>query len=297
MATTLIIGATGNIGYETARHFLAKSPARDLRLISSRADGCTHLRAQFPNVEVIEADLYQQDSLLPALEGIERIFMNVPDMLDERRATPNLLTALDATNSAPHILRFCAYPPHKTFEELTPITQASGIGAAKHYIACEALLASGRPLTMLNAPCWFMSNLTWMSAEAVRNEGCLNIPHPHTTPWIAPADIGEASANLLLEKTENLRKEYIITGPELFDFPSVAALMSATFASEIRYDSSPQIFRRYFGDMTDAMVEYFEHSKIDYGVIEPTDVLPKLLGHAPITLKAWLDANRAAFGY
>ncbi len=294
---TLIIGATGNIGGLTAGHLIAKSTAVDLRLISSRAEGCEALRESFPQAEVLEANLYHEQTLLAALDGIDRIFMNVPDMLDERRATPNLISALASLKRRPHILRFCAFPPHKSLQDLTEITQASGIGAAKHYIAKQALDASGLDVTFLNAPCWFMTNLPWLSADALRDFQCLNIPHQHSTPWISPNDIGEAAASLLLDDKNNLDKEYAITGPEVFDFTTVAALMSSIFEREIRYDPNPEIFRRYFGDMTDAMLEYFAHSKIDYGLIEPTNTLEKILKRRPESLASWLRQNKGMFGF
>ncbi|MGR8947797.1 MAG: NmrA family NAD(P)-binding protein [Gammaproteobacteria bacterium] len=295
MAETLIIGASGNIGAHVTKHYVDRRGAGSLRLMSSRADGCIKLRDDFPGAEIFEASLYDLESLLPVVEHVERIFMNVPDMLDERRATPNLIAALQQTGVNPHILRFCAYPPHKGFKDLTAITQASGIGAAKHYIAKEALLNSPFATTFLNAPCWFMTNLAWLSADAVREQQCLNIPHPHETPWISPNDIGEAGAELLLRDANTVEEEYIITGPEVLDFASVAALMSSTFGRQIRYDSDVEIFRRYFGDMTESMVEYFAHSKIDYGSIEPTSTLREILGRPPETLAAWLKDNRAAF--
>ena len=295
MATTLIIGASGNIGGHVVRHWFGLRPDNSLRLISSREDGCAALASQFASAEVMQANLYDVESLAPAVSGVERIFMNVPDMLDERRATPNLIHALEQAGTDPHILRFCSYPPHKEFSGLTPLTQASGIGAAKHYIAKQALLASKFKTTLLNAPCWFMTNLSWLSAQAIRDQQCLNIPHPHSTPWISPNDIGEAAARLLVKNRQELEPEYIITGPEIFDFRSVAALMSGIFDQQISYDSNPEIFRRYFGDMTDVMVEYFENSKTDYGVIEPTDTLGSILGRAPETLAAWLKSNAASF--
>ena len=295
MSATLIIGASGNIGGHVTRHYLGSRPTETVRLISSREAGCAALASEFPAAEIVEANLYELESLVPAVTGVERIFMNVPDMLDERRATPNLIRALAQTGTTPHILRFCAYPPHKAFSDLTPLTQASGIGAAKHYIAKEALLESQLKVTLLNAPCWFMTNLLWLSGEAIRRQQCLNIPHPHSTPWISPNDIGEAGARLLAKTSQDLETEYIITGPEVFDFASVAALMSSIFDLQIRYDADPEIFRRYFGDMTDMMVEYFEHSKADYGLIEATDTLAMLLGRAPETLAAWLKTNTANF--
>lgn len=295
MSATLIIGASGNVGGHVTRHYLGSRPVESVRLISSREEGCAALASEFPAAEIVEANLYDVESLLPAVTGVEQIFMNVPDMLDERRATPNLIRALEQTGANPHILRFCAYPPHKAFSDLTPLTQASGIGAAKHYIAKEALLGSQFKTTLLNAPCWFMTNLLWLSGEAIRRQQCLNIPHPHSTPWISPNDIGEAGARLLAQNSQDLAAEYIITGPEVFDFASVAALMSGIFDQQISYDSDPEIFRRYFGDMTDVMVEYFENSKSDYGVIEATDTLATLLGRAPETLAAWLKSNTASF--
>ena len=73
MDKVLILGATGNLGGLTAQALLAHQPAPRLRLVSSRAAGCSVLRERFPQCEIVEADWYDAASLSVAAAGVDRV--------------------------------------------------------------------------------------------------------------------------------------------------------------------------------------------------------------------------------
>ena len=294
--TILVFGASGNIGGATAAAIEAAGAGEQLRLVTHRDDGVAGLAARFPGRDVVAADLFDRDSLQAALAGVDRVFMNVPDMTPEPDATENLVAAVRAASASAFVLRFVAWPPGAALEDLTPVTRDTGIGAAKHIRARPALAGSGLAHAFLNAPCWFMTNLPWMSLAAIRERGELLIPCPHETPWIAPEDIGEAAAAILLRPALQVTgQEYTITGPQMLAFEDVAGILSKLLDREIRYNDNVEDFRAYFGDMTDPMVAYFDNSRKDYAGLRPTDTLAGLLGRAPTPMTDWLAARREMF--
>jgi uncharacterized protein YbjT (DUF2867 family) len=296
MQKILVFGATGNIGGATTTALAAKGTEDQLRLASHRPDGRDELASRYPTAGAVAADFGDVDSLVAALNGIERVFMNVPDMTPEPAATENLLTAARGTDRPPIIVRFGAFPPGKTLASLTPATRDIGIGAAKHLRARITLEGSGMPYVILNAPCWFMSNLPWLSGQALRERDEIVIPAQMRTAWIASEDIGEAAAAILTDAALcQPGRVFDITGPEMLDYDGVAAIMSEVLGRKIRYNGDVEVFRSYFGEMTDPMTDYFENSRHDYDRLQVTDELEPLLGRRPTTLAQWLATQRAAF--
>lgn len=294
--TMLIFGASGNIGGATAAAMEAAGAGGQLRLVTHRPEGVAQLAERFPGREVVVADLFDGDSLRAALAGVSAVFMNVPDMTPEPDATANLVAAMKDVAAGAFVLRFGAWPPGFVLEDLTPVTRETGIGAAKHLRSRPVLAASGLAHAFLNAPCWFMTNLPWMSLAAIRERDELLIPCPHSTPWIAPEDIGEAAAAVLLRPNLQVSgREYTITGPQMLTFEQVAQILSRLLGRTIRYNDSVEDFRGYFGDATDPMVAYFDNSRQDYHGMAPTDTLAGLLGRAPTAMTDWLAARRTMF--
>jgi uncharacterized protein YbjT (DUF2867 family) len=292
----LVYGASGNIGGQVARALAACRPRPELRLLTHRKDAGTELAARIPGAEVAVADLMDTEALAAALAGVDRVFMNVPDMTEEPAATRALLAAAHRQPKPPYILRFGALPPRKKLEELTPATRNTGIGAAKHMRSRLALEADTVPYGILNAPCWFMTNLPWLSGRAIKERNEIVIPGENRTPWIAPADIGAAAAAILTDASRcRTGVEYTLTGPQELDYAQVADILGGVLGRPIRHNGDVEAFRAYFDDMTDMMVEYFVNSRIDHEHLEPTPTLAELLGRQPTTLAEWLGDNCALF--
>jgi hypothetical protein len=119
---------------------------------------------------------------------------------------------------------------------------------------------------------------------------------PRKTHFIAPEDCGGAAAAILLDDARCTDgAEYTIQGPEWLTFDDVATTLSEILEKPIRYNDDPEIFRSYFGEMTDAMIEYFSKSVADYDGCTFNDDLPNLLKCPPTTLRTWLTDNQSAF--
>ncbi|NNM00875.1 MAG: NmrA family NAD(P)-binding protein [Gammaproteobacteria bacterium] len=293
----LIPAATGNVAGACAAYLTGQRPDGALRLTSHREEGCAELRRRFPGAEVMQADFTDATSLAAACDGCHGVFMNVPDMMPEPDATGAMLAALSDT-AAPDVflLRFGAYPTGRTVDQLTPETRDSGIGAAKHLRARAVLERSHIHYVLLNAPCWFMTNLLWLAAPGVRDRDELVIPCRMSTAFIDPRDIGAAAGRIMLDPAlRTPGREHQVNGPEELDFDQVAQALSELLGREIRHNDDLEVFRRYFGDATDMMASYFRHSPADYTATVTTHELDALLGRPPVDLASWLSEHRAAF--
>ena len=294
--TILIFGASGQVGDAAAASVVMAGQAGSLRLITHRAEGVDDLRTLYPGAEVVVADYLDPETLRTAFAGIDRIMMNVPDFMPEPDATRNVVTAALACDPVPFVLRFGAYPPGKVLDDLTPATRELGVGAGKHLKSIPVLKASGVPHAVLNAPAWFMSNLTWMAAQGIRERGEMVIPVPRETPFIAPEDCGAAAAAILLDDSRCLNgAEYTIQGPEWLTFDDVAAKLTEILGKPVSYNDDTDIFRSYFGDMSDTLIEFFTESLVDYEGCTFKNDLPALLKREPTTLATWLEDNQGAF--
>jgi len=87
-------------------------------------------------------------------------------------------------------------------------------------------------------------------------------------------------------------REFTLTGPEMLDFEAVADILSEVLGRPIRYNPDVEAFREYFGEMTDAIVAYFDNARSDYEGLVPTGDLEALIGRPPTRLAHWLAARR-----
>ena len=293
----LIPSATGNVAGACAAYLTAHAPSARLRLASHREEGCEALRERFPGAEVVRADFGDPASLAAACDGCDGVFMNVPDMMPEPDATGAMLAALtERVRPGALLIRFGAYPTDRTIDQLTPATRDSGIGAAKHVRARALLEASGAYYVLLNAPCWFMTNLLWLAARGVKERDELVIPCQMRTGFIDPRDIGAAAGRIMLDPALQVSgTEHQINGPEELDFNQVADAIGSVLGRRITHNEDLEVFRGYFGDATDMIASYFRYSPEDYTSTPITDQLATLLDRPPVDLHHWLQEHRAAF--
>jgi uncharacterized protein YbjT (DUF2867 family) len=300
MSKVLILGATGNIGGLTIATLTEHHPEVSLRLASSRQPGRDKLRELYPAAEIVSADWLDLDSLIPAVAGVDKLFIVTPDFLtDETAVTPNLIRAVRVTGRMPLIVRLIAIPPGLTAQKLTPEVVATRCGAALHTIAKPLLDTSGLPVTYINVPCWMMFNLPWFLANEIRTNKRLAMPESSDAPrqWISEHDVAAVAAKVLAEDPQlHAGKEYIINGAERYDYRQQADLLSEVLGERIAYVDDDRALREVMGPCFDAVMVYFtQHEARDYREVRPTDTVLRLLGRPPVTLREYVSANKSLF--
>lgn len=299
MANILILGATGNLGPLVSARIASDYPSAHLRLASSREEGLAKLREANPTAEVVQADWYDKDSLVRAMQGIDRVFVVVPDFAtDESRLTPNIIAAAKESGGIKQILRLIALPPGLKSSDLSPDVMDTHCGAAIHSLAKEQLDASGLPVTYLNVACWIMFNVPWFLADEIKASRRLAMPAAADAPrrWVAEDDIATVAAKLLTDDpAQHVGREYLMTGAEQYTFPQVAELLTDVLGEKVEYADDDGGLRAAMGDMFDKTMTYFSHETRDYRDVPANDVLQSLTGKKQATLREYLESNKSLF--
>ena len=216
----LVTGATGKIGQEVVSRLAAKGE-RVRAFVRNPARGAA---LQGPNVELFQGDLDDPASIARALEGVDAVFL-----LSNANHVQEL-SALDqiARSSVKRVVNLSAMGASLE----SPLT----IG--RNHAQVEERLRS-MPLTWtILRPGMFAQNLL-QSADTIRSSG--RIFGAYGTAKIAPIDVRDIADVAVAALTEDSHagKTYALTGPELLDYPAMAAALSTAAGKPITYTEVP----------------------------------------------------------
>ncbi|MEO6859199.1 MAG: NmrA family NAD(P)-binding protein [Solirubrobacteraceae bacterium] len=194
----LVCGATGTTGGAVLRQL--RGDQQPVRATTRSAQSAERLRGD--GVEAVVADLADPDSLGPALEGVDAVYVAHPatDQLAEHEG--NLAQAAAAAG-------------------VRHIVKLSAIGAAQdspmafgrlHGQAEAAVRAAGVPFTMLRASGFMQNTLAW---AAQIPSGTIRGPVMNARWAILDVrDIAAVAARVLESGAEHAGQAYTLTGPE-----------------------------------------------------------------------------------
>ncbi len=298
MSRILILGATGNLGQLTA-DALASDPQVTLRVASSRRSGYDRLKARFPHAEVVIADWYDRESLVKAMQGVNRVFVATPDFYtDEHLVTPNIISAAQSVGDIEQIVRLIAIPDGLTADRLSPEFLATRCGANLHVIAKPLLVASGLPVTFLNVPAWIMFNLPWFLAPEVKKHRQLAMPAvtDASRMWVSEGDISEVAARLLRGSAEDhIGREYVLTAAQRYNYPQIAGILTEELGEQVTFVDEEGPLREMMGDKFDTLMTYFRHETQAYGEVTHHETVVDLLGRPQVTVQDYIRHHRHLF--
>lgn len=202
----LVTGATGTVGRQIVAELLDRGHA--VRALTRDAAGA----AFPPGVEVVQGDLTEPDSLIPALEGVTGLHL--------------------ITFGGPYFV------PLETGPRIMELARAAGVrrvtvlhggGATSVEDAVRADDAVDWTVLM---PVEFMGNaLGW--ADAIVGSGEVSEPFvSRLSAMVHEGDIGAVAAVALTEKGHG-GQEYVITGPRLLTIGDKVATIAAARGREI----------------------------------------------------------------
>ena len=227
-----ITGITGNIGSQLARNLLAehqpvRAVVREIRKGQSWAElGC----------EVVQADIYDTQSLATAFHGAEAVFLLVPPIFDpapgfqEAHAIAASLTTALSSAAPANVVYLSTIGAQATQSNLL----------SQHSIIEKALRQLPMPIAFLR-PAWFMENASWDVAP-VREQGRLQSflqPLDRPVPMVATADIAQVATQLLLEKPASNRNVEL-EGPERVTPNQIAATFSSLLGKPVAVEAVPR---------------------------------------------------------
>jgi uncharacterized protein YbjT (DUF2867 family) len=213
----LVVGATGKVGGEVLRQLLAEGAAvRALSRAEERTNGIRELGAQ-----VMVGDLAQPETLEPALEGVERVFVAVTPDVDHLELEANLVEAAKRAGTA-RVVKVSALLA----------SPDSPVRFGRTHSQCEELLAeSGLAFTILRAN-GAMQNLL-PQAPSVASQGKLYAPVADAkVSWIDVRDLARAAVLALTEDGHD-GKRYRLTGPEAISSRDQAEVLSEVLGTTI----------------------------------------------------------------
>jgi uncharacterized protein YbjT (DUF2867 family) len=282
----LVTGATGMFGGRIARGLLdANQPVRALVRDPAKAadlkDG---------GAELAVADMDRPETLAPALEGIDRVFLVSP-MDEQIEARETAVTAAAKDAGVDLVVKLYGAVKHH-----------GDALDAQHRASIDALKASGLQWALLSPNSVMETSLlSW--AEPIKQMSAVFGSAGDGKVGLIAADDAAASGVALLAGEVERGRNYEVTGPEAVTSAQMAQALSKAVGKTIAYNDMSD------DDLRDLLVKYagMTPEQADLGVILHyqawrrgdaelvTGTVKELTGHDPMTLEAWCAANAAAF--
>jgi uncharacterized protein YbjT (DUF2867 family) len=284
--TTLVVGATGNVGPHVVSALYARGE-RVRALVRDPARAAALLPA---GIELAPGDLRDDEPVRAALDGAAALFLLTPHgpsmAADQRR-----LIAL-AREHGVRIVKLSG-----TSAGIRP----DGPDACRQHWQVEQDLAGGRtPYVILRPNAFMQGLLAGLAASAAATGTIANPLGAAGLSVIDCADIGEASAAVLTDPAHD-GKTYVLTGPGAPTYRQIARHISDIFGLAVAViDTTPAQAGRAMrargatdweaGHLTE-MLTMFGRGESEY----VTDHVQTLTGHPPRSVTDYLHSHKELF--
>jgi uncharacterized protein YbjT (DUF2867 family) len=277
----LVTGATGAVGSQVVAH-LVMAGAK-VRALTRNAG-----KARFdPQVDIAVADCDKPETLPPALDGVDRVFMLAPS---------HHAPAHDA-----NIVRAARRAGVKHLVKISGLGTIDGAPDAItqwHMQGERSVKESGIPWTILQ-PAEFMSNTLYWT-YGIKADGVVREPSGDTRQsMIDPRDIGAAAA-VVLTTDGHEGKSYPLTGPEALTPRERVGKIAAALGRPLRFEELSEAAARenwtMLGappELVDAVMEVLRDTSGRWARVYPT--IKQLTGRSPISFDQWLRDHLDAF--
>jgi len=217
----LVFGATGNTGSILVPKLLKSG--QDVRIFVRDEEKANSLKNS--GAEVIVGDLDKSESIIPALKGVDKIYLltwNGPTQLQQVK---NVINAVKDSGEKPHIIR------HSMWGSENSRIIKQGLQSE------DIIKASGLPWTMLR-PTFYMQN-TMMAIQTISADDSIYWDMKDgKLGMIDVRDIADAAFAVITGEGHE-GKSYILTGPKAISFNDVARTFSKVLNKEIKYINVP----------------------------------------------------------
>lgn len=216
----LVTGATGNTG----SGLVPKLRKAGVKVRAFIRDEAKAQALKDLGVEVVLGDLDRPETIEPAVEGVDKIYLLTWNGPTQEQQVYNVLKAAKKVGT-PHIVRHSMWGSEKS-----RIIQQ---GAR----AEQAIKSSGLPWTLLK-PTFFMQN-TMMAAQTIQSDGVIYWDTGDgKLGMIDVRDIVDAAYSVLTGSGHE-GKSYILTGPEAISMGDVAHTFAQVLGKDVKYINVP----------------------------------------------------------
>jgi uncharacterized protein YbjT (DUF2867 family) len=276
MISKLVIGGTGTVGSQVVRRLTERG--EKVRVLTRSAEHAGKLPA---GTEAVIGDLTRPESLPPAMQGMERLFLITPlsqTEADEGRA------AVQAAQKAGI--------QHLVYMSVHDVERGPHVPHFKSKIEIQqAIERSGIPWTFV-MPNNFYQNDFW-SQQPLLEYGVY--PQPVGDVGLSRVDVRDIADAVVnaLGSSAHLRQRYPLVGPTAWTGPATAATWGRFLGKEIRYggndldawaEQAKRMLPEWLVHDFRIMYEFFQEK----GLVASTADLAqqhKVLGHAPRTFE------------
>lgn len=283
--TLFISGAGGKLGRLVVEQLLARGYEGKI-IAGTRNPGKL---ADLKGVEVRQADFTDEDGLVKALTGADKMLLISTDALGTRLAHHK--TAVAAARRAG--IKEIAYTSMPAPEQPSAITFAP-----EHLGTEEAIKASGIPYTILRMT-WYSENLLGSLPGVLASGKWYTSAAGGRTGYVSRLDCAKAAAGALLVPATN--QTITVTGPSAVSNADVAAIATRLTGKPIEVvnvDDAALAAGAKAAGVPDFVIDNFivpfdrnaREGKVDLA----TDAVETLWGEKPESVEAFLTANKAA---
>ncbi|HYR14652.1 MAG TPA: NmrA family NAD(P)-binding protein [Mycobacterium sp.] len=226
--TVLVIGATGRHGGTGARVVERLQAAGRLVRALVRSDDERAERLRQSGVQTLVGDLHDRRALLPALDGVDSVYVAYPVAAGIVDALANVASVIRELGTSPHVVIMAsgAADPNSP----------SGIARA-HALSEELLLQLGVNFTAVRGSAFFYENVLVLHAYAIRQIGVFANSFGVSRPaWISGTDVADLCASALLDPQSHADTPIVYPpGHELLSQQEIADIVSEETGREVRY--------------------------------------------------------------
>ena len=246
----LITGATGNIGVELVK--ILSGARQSVRAFVRNRARCQAITV--PGIELVEGDLAKPETFMPALDGVDRLFLLIPSSSEVEQQQRHFVDAAKRSKVR-HLVKL---------SQLAADEHAAGRFQRYHAAVEKHILKSDIPYTFLR-PNLFMQGL-FNFRSTIASQGAFYAPGGDARVSIVDVrDIASIAAKALTE-LGHAGKTYDISGPEALTHAEMAQQLSKAVGKQISYvDVPPAAMREAllrFGMpawQADGVVEDYDH--------------------------------------
>jgi uncharacterized protein YbjT (DUF2867 family) len=271
----LLTGATGSIGQATMAALRCANAA-----FKVAARNPAQLEAQ--GVPSVAFDWDQLGSYLPALQGVDRLFLLTPN---SERQVGYILQAVAAARRAGvrRIVRV----------SVMGADAEPGIILGRQHVAAEREIRAGGIGWTILRPTFFMDNFVRYYGVDPHQDSQVRLPNGDgKAAWIDPADVGEVAARMLCTDSD-AGGVIDLTGPELLSTAEVLAVLGAVLGQRYTYVDVPEQAAREAMEKTgmpawlvDAFLEL--HALVRQGhAATLAGGVQQVLGRPPRSIREW----------
>jgi NAD(P)H dehydrogenase (quinone) len=290
--TILITGAAGQLGRGVVHHLLETQGISPERLIVTTRDPAKLEDLAAKGAVVRAASFDDEDSLVSAFKGADRILIISTDVIDvpgKRLRQHETAVAAAAKAGVGHI----SYTSMPKPEPANPV-----LFAPDHFATEKAIKETGLPYTIFRNG-WYQENLFMALPQALKTGKWYTSAGEGRIAHVAREDVAEAIAAALASgRAESAT--YTLTGAAALSTAEIAALTSEVTgrAIEVVNLSDEQLAEGMRaasvpGGIAQLLVSIDANTRVG-GLADVTGDTEKLSGSHPRPLTAFLEANKVA---